>query len=226
MGKRKANAAMSKTKAKAMRRKPTPVVVPPKAGGKSNPSQVLLGKLLECHAVEAEEYSGLSFEDIMNSLGMNNRNTGWRNAWKELNQQGFTEEKGSGGFFTSKFGLTDAGLEEAATDEYKEALAAATVTQPKTNAEHQERIKAKLMNARGEQIFDLLMERGPLSRNELAKILGISDRGAYFSYALQQLKNQGYAEVVGKGKGKKVRLAQKAFLPGSPEVSQYSARCE
>jgi len=53
-----------------------------------------------------------------------------------------------------------------------------------------------------------------LSRKELAKLLGISDTGAYFSYALQQLKDLGYAENVKKQneKGSVVRLTDKAFL--------------
>lgn len=257
---KKVAGAISKTKAKAMRRKATPVVVKTsmaatttstskgRSGSNSNPHQVLLAQLMEQHLSNIGEHEedqdnetkpsegapGLSFAAILSTLGMNDRNTGWRNAWKDLHQRGLIEQQlqqqqadnGSvGGFFTSPFGLTQKGIDEATTDELKEAMAAIAKNKPKTNAEHHERIKAKLMNERGEQIFDLLLESytnsvdggsddndAAQSRTELARKIGISDRGAYFSYALQQLKNLGYAEDVKDGNNrKKVRLTDKCF---------------
>jgi hypothetical protein len=213
-GKKTTSKAISKTKALATRRKPKALVVPTSSGGTkddtSKPNQVLLTKLMEQHMLE----SGLvSFASIMTSLDMNDRNTKWRIAWKDLQEQDYTEQATEGGFFTSGFNLTKAGLDMAATDEYKEAMAQMKTT-PKTNEEHHARIKRKLMNKRGDQIFDLLLQHGRLSRKELASILEISDRGAYFSYALQQLKDLGYAENVpdaGSGR-KKVRLTDKAFV--------------
>lgn len=206
--------AISKTKALATRRKPKTIVVATVNGGtkgtNSKPDQVLLTKLMEQHMMDS---SPVSFASIMTSLDMNDRNTKWRIARKNLQEKDHTEQSTEGGFFTSGFKLTKVGLDMAATDEYKEAMAQMK-TAPKTNKEHHARIKGKLMNQRGDQIFDLLLLRGPLSRKELASILGISDRGAYFSYALQQLKDQGYAENVpdaGSGR-KKVRLTDKAFV--------------
>jgi predicted ArsR family transcriptional regulator len=206
MVKRKASAVISKTKAKATTRKPAVVKV---RTGSDTPGQVLLAKLMEQHMMENDS---VSFADIMKGLGMNDRNTGWRNAWKDLVTQGYIESSSSdgGGFFTSGFQLTKTGIELGATDEYKQVVS----SMPQTNNELHEKIKGKLMNKRGEEIFDLLVKQGPMSRMELSGALGISDRGAYFSYALQQLKDLAYVEVdpTAKGKDKKVRLTDKAFI--------------
>lgn len=201
---KKPTGMISKTKAKAMRHKPAPVVLKVGAdagGGRNSSDQVLLAKLMESHLLEADqkEKSGLSFAAIMSSLGMNDHNTGWRNSWKDLEKKGLTQQVpgGNGGFFTSGFCLTKEGLDAFATDDnMKEAMAVISEKQPKTNEEHQNRIKSKLMNKRGEEIFDVLLKHGPLSRKEIAAKLGISDRGAYFSYALQQLKDLGYVRKV------------------------------
>ena len=82
------------------------------------------------------------------------------------------------------------------------------------------------MNSRGEQIFDLLLKNRALTRKELARALGISDTGAYFSYALQQLKDLGYAENIrGEGKGNKVSLTDKAFVSSRDEF-EATSKCE
>lgn len=219
--------ALSKTKALATRRKmigSTTAVFKPKTDGK--PRDVLLGQLMETHLVDTE--SSLSFADILSSLGMNDRNTKWRNAWKDLRAETMTEQAQGGPFFTSGFRLTAQGVEEASTEELKELMeknkAANETKKPHTNTELHDIIKSKLMNKRGEQIFDLLVENRKqqescatgMTRKELSKALGISDTGAYFSYALQQLKDLGYAENKSseKGKGKKVCLTDKAFVDG------------
>ena len=173
----------------------------------------LLGKLMEQHEMESE---GISFAAIMKDLGMNDRNTGWRNTWKDLIKHKYIESNGNGSaVFTSVYKLTEAGVEVAATDEYKQARAAALANQPKTDQELHERIKGKLMNDRGRQIFDLLLNRGSLTRTELSGILGISDRGAPFSNALKQLKTLGYVEVdaaISSRGNKKLHLTDKAYL--------------
>lgn len=214
MVKRKGN-AMSKTKALATKRKTGGPAFKAKAEG--TPKEVLLSQMMEQYTVDKDK--SLSFGDILKGLGMNDRNTGWRNAWKDLEKNGLIEAAaGSGSTFTSGFRLTEKGREEASTEEYEELMKRnkGLGGGPKTNEELHERIKGKLMNERGEQIFDLLLQHGTLSRKELAKHLGISDTGAYFSYALQQLKDLGYAEnVSGDGRGKKVRLTDQAFVdPG------------
>jgi hypothetical protein len=207
---------MSKTKAKAITRKPKVISVTNTTGSK--PDQILLAKLMEQYALDPE--SSLSFVDIMKGLGMNDRNTGWRNAWRDIERRGYTEQAGDGAFFTTGFRPTPTGIELAATDEYKEAMAIGN-TQPKTNEELHERIKGKLMNKRGEDIFDLLLEHGSLGRLELAAKLNISDTGAYFSYALRQLKDLGYVEVdpTVEGRKKKLRLSAKAFVTVPAAVS-------
>ena len=175
----------------------------------------LLSKLMEQHEMESE---GISFAQILKDLGMNDRNTGWRNVWKDLIRQKYIEPSsmGDGGaVFTSAYKLTEAGVEIAATDEYKQARAAALANQPKTNDELHDRIKKKLMNNRAVQIFDLLHEHGSLTRTELSGILGISDRGGPFSYGLKQLKTLGYVEVdaaISSRGNKKLCLTAKAFL--------------
>jgi hypothetical protein len=209
---------MSKTKAKAIRNKPATVSVIKAHGG--SPKEVLLAKMMEQHVVGNDS---VSFEDILSGLGMNNRNTTWRNVWRDLLKDGHTEANNvDGPVFTSGYRLTDSGLGNASTEEYQKTLAAVVQQQPqpKTEQELHQSIKSKLMNQRGEQIFDLLLQQGPQSRKELAKLLGISDTGAYFSYALQQLKDLGYAEnvKVNGSRTAKVRLTVKAFLSDESEA--------
>jgi hypothetical protein len=63
------------------------------------------------------------------------------------------------------------------------------------------------------QIFDLLVKYGLLTRTELATIVGINPGSHSFSYGLLDLKTKGYVEAVSAdGKGKKLRLTDKAFL--------------
>lgn len=190
------------------------------------PDKTLLSMLLE-----EDETRPMSFADIMQSFGMNDRNTGWRNTWKKLLQDGHIEplQEGKGPLFTSPYQLTGSGLELVATDEFKQSLLGKTKStlRPKTNEELHERIKKKLMNNRGIQIFDLLHNRGPMSRMDLAKALEISDRGAYFSYALQQLKDLGYVEIdssraCAAKKNKKLRLTEKAYIGEAPNKKEVS----
>lgn len=127
-----------------MTRKPKVASVVKETG--SSPDQILLAKLTEQYAVDKD--ASISFADILKGLGMNDRNTKWRNAWKSLEQNGLMESSGedSGGFFTSGFRLTAKGVDEVASDEYKQAMTA-TVSQPKSNEELHEQIKAKLEQA-------------------------------------------------------------------------------
>lgn len=158
---------MSKTKARAYTRKPKVVTVSSSCGSGA-PDEIMLDKLMEQHVMENDE---VSFADIMKDLGMNDRNTKWRNAWKELKEKEYTERSinsESGPFFTSGFRLTTTGIALAATDEYKQLK----TNQPRTNEELHAKIKGKLMNKRGDQIFDLLLQHGSLSRKELSGLLG------------------------------------------------------
>eukprot|EP00977_Amphora_coffeiformis_P012960 scaffold3314_cov162-Amphora_coffeaeformis.AAC.1 len=194
-----------------MRRKLAPISVIKTTNG-GTPSEVLLGKMMEQHVLGSDS---VSFTDILSGLGMNDRNTKWRNAWRALAEKRMIDSCGdaSDPVFTSGFRLTEEGKKLATTDEYKKAMAAVP-PKPTTNEELHEQIKGKLMNQRGEQIFDLLVEHGAKSRKDLAKLMGISDTGAYFSYALQQLKDLDYAENISSSssKAKLVRLTTKAFV--------------
>ena len=210
-----------------------------KAKRTGKPVEVLLEQLMQHHLLaesdgdgdgnddESSTTLGPSFCGILQGLDMNDRNTSWRNAWKSLSESKLISQiKSGGGFYTSGFRLTTKGLEEASTDELKEIMAKNNTIskQPQTNDELHQRIKAKLMNQRGEQIFDLLLKYGSMSRYELAKSLGISDRGAYFSYALQQLKDLGYAENAIRDRDGKnvVEITVKSFVNGKIETGEKS----
>lgn len=102
-----------------------------------------------------------------------------------------------------------------ATDEYNENTKHLIVVR-KSTQDHQEIIKNGLCAKNKKfsvHIFDLLQEYGPLTRYELAAIIGTSDRSYGFSYGFQELKmTRGYIEKdEGAGKGK-LRLSNKAFL--------------
>ena len=162
---------MSKTKALADRRNTTVAsrtkLFQTKTDG--TPKDVLLGKLMEAYlltldddddddetgnddATTTNQYGSSSFCDILDGLGMNNRNTGWRNTWKDLHTNEFIEqiEPGSS-LFTSNFRLTEKGRTEASTEEIQELIAQTKKLNPKpqTNEELHAFIKSKLMNQRG-----------------------------------------------------------------------------
>jgi hypothetical protein len=210
--------AASKTKLQATRNK---VVVRPKIttkdGKEMTPEQRFLAKLMDRYA-ESEgdaEKGAASFCDIMGEFGMNNRNTGQRKVWASMIETKHYIERVAGGkgtsLFTYECKLTQAGLEAAAAEGMELSIPSGT---PTTNKELHERIKSKCMNNRGHDIFDLLLKKGPLTRKELAEQeLKISNRGAYFSYALQQLKDLGYVERDPSASNKaKLRLSDKCFV--------------
>ena len=205
----KASKVVSKTKLLATRRKTATPAFKAKTNGK--PGEVLLGQLMQQYLVDKE--SAPSYASIMSGLGMNDRNTPWRKAWKDMLEKGLIEQQeSSGGVFTTGVQLTEQGIDEASTDELKEVMSKTESAKATTNEELHERIKAKLMNERGKQIFDLLLKYEAMSRHELAHCLGISDTGAYFSYALQELKDLGYAEDVREGRSKRACLTEKSFV--------------
>jgi len=162
MVKRKASRAISKTKARAMRSKTGSGALAFKAKTEGTPRDVLLGQLMEQYLLnndddEADERSNnetesLSFADILSRLGMNDRNTKWRNAWKDLHTNGLTEKlEPDASFFTSRFYLTKRGRKEASTDELKEVMAKSKAKTNKTfesNDDLHDYIKCKLMNQR------------------------------------------------------------------------------
>lgn len=180
----------------------------------ATPREKLLARMIERfqeHESDAEE-AATSFCEIMKEFGMNDRNTGQRKVWTGLiNDDQYIEAVpgGKGTTFTSDFKLTQEGIEAGVALGFELSTSSGKVT---TNEELHERIKSKCMNKRGHDIFDLLLRKGSLSRKELAETeLKISNRGAYFSYALAQLKELGYVEQDPTDK-KRFRLSDQCFL--------------
>ncbi|VEU33383.1 unnamed protein product [Pseudo-nitzschia multistriata] len=167
-----------------------------------------------------------SYTSIMKARKMNDRNTPWRKEWRSLIEEGFIQpasvskpatsnsDGGGNGIFTGNYELTEKGEDRAGTPEMK-AIKNMIETEAETSEEQHARIRKICMNNRTVQIFDLLLKHGPLTRKELAATIGISDRGAPFSYGLRQLKELGYVVVDAKNSGrgsKALILSDKAFV--------------
>ena len=173
--------------------------------------------------------AAVSFTDLMDEYGMNNRNTGYRNAWKDLvNVKSFimiADASGQGPTFTTEYQLTAGGIGHAVNtgmipSEITNDNGSTKAKEPKSNAELHDAIKSKCMNNRGHDIFRLLLTKGPLTRKELAEgHLNISYTGAYFSYALAQLKELEYVEKDPNGKNGKLRLTSKCFVSESDRAT-------
>ncbi|KAL3911754.1 MAG: hypothetical protein SGARI_001489 [Bacillariaceae sp.] len=174
------------------------------------------------------QQAAISFVDLMAEYGMNDRNTGYRDAWKDLaSGKEFIEiadASGQGPKFTSEYQLTPKGIEHAVdkgmiSSDISNDDGESTKKKPKTNEELHEFIKSKCMNNRGHDIFRLLLTKGSLTRKELAEgHLKISNTGAYFSYALAQLKELDYVEKDPNGKNGKLRLSTKCFVDANDDV--------
>lgn len=166
-------------------------------------------------------HCSISFVSIMKTRKMNDRNTTWRNEWRSMIEKGLIHPSGddttagSGGTFTSNYELTEQGEDRAVSTPAQKEAKRLLELQPKTTEEEHARIRKICMNNRTVQIFDLLLKHGKLTRKELAATIGISDRGAPFSYGLRQLKELGYVLVdkTSSLKGRKVlMISNKAFL--------------
>ena len=187
-------------------------------GGGDKSESTILAIMMQYHI---DDKNDVQFEDVAAEIGCHERNKGWRELWTSVKKKGYVEASTT---CNKGFQLTQKGIDLAATDEYKEMLS----FKPKTNEEHQERIKKRLKKSKSVEIFDLLQKHGSLTRYELAGIMGQKDRGHAFSYSLQELKKtKGLVEedpsTAGKSKGgKKLRLSDKAYLkpeyrPSEPE---------
>ena len=162
--------------------------------------------------------SSISFEAMMEIRKMNNRNTGWRNEWRNLIGDGYIQPskstKGGGtAIFTSDYELTEKGEDRVGSPDQKKLkeLMDATVN---TTEEQHARIREICMNNRAVQIFDVLLKHGSLTRKELAATIGISDRGAPFSYGLRQLKHHGFIvnDETKNGRVKYLMVSDAAFI--------------
>ncbi|VEU39689.1 unnamed protein product [Pseudo-nitzschia multistriata] len=173
-------------------------------------------------AVMFELYMDENFDatltDIASQLGVQERTKSFRERWTVLkNQENLIgpSETGKKGCFQ----LTQAGVDRAATPEYREMLKD-LATKPKTNKDHQERTKKYLKKPKSSEIFDLLLVYGSLSPDDLSALVGQNRRSHGFHYSLQELRRKGLVEhdpAYGASKGKKLRLADKAFLKGSED---------
>ena len=156
-----------------------------------------------------EGKNNATVEDVANDLNVHPRNKPFRERWTHLkNTRNLIGKSDSG----DGLSLTKLGLDEAATPEYKEMMKELAIV-PKTNSEHQERIKKHLKKKKSVAIFDFLLRYGALSNSELSALVGQNCRSHAYHYSLQELRVRGYVEVDPNysGKGKKFRLSDKAF---------------
>jgi len=155
--------------------------------------QLILSQLKMYEGVMA-----IKFDKFTKQCRYHPRTKTWRAAVKDLKEEGYIVI--NGGYIE----LTEEGLASIAdTDDENKLM-------PTTNAEHHARIKSMLMK-KGPEIFDLLHERGPMSRKDLAAALKIRSGTHSFSYALAQLKDFGF--VCPDPNNKRLnRLSERAFL--------------
>jgi len=169
-------------------------------------ANIFLAKMLEHH--KRGMTSG--YEKLRVELGIGQRVKSQQAAWKLLREEAFIEEAEG-----KDFRLTQKGLDHAATPEYKEYIKELNIVSL-TNEDHQARIRNKLLDAKYKaktiQIFDLLDKYGSLTAIELAALIGCKRGTHKFSYGLKELKEKNYVEVDPSGGGKKLRLADTAFL--------------
>ena len=158
-----------------------------------------------------EQRFDMKVEDVANEIGCHIRTKTFRERWgflKNTRKLIGPSEKGKG------FQLTKAGLDEAATPEYKEMMKELSMTS-KTNVEHQERIKKHLKGIKAIAMFDFFLRFGSLTTKELSALVGQNNRSHSFFYSFKELKTRGYVEDDPRGeakKGKRFRLADKVFL--------------
>jgi hypothetical protein len=182
-----------------------------KTKGGASPADAILAKMMDLHLKRGK--AATSFGAIMKAKKMNDHNTNWREAWKQLIDDGLILAETTGGMFTSEFRLTDKGLDHCMSPEQKE-LRNIMEKPAETNDEHQDRIKKVYCdgwNGRGVEIFGLLLKHGSCKRKEIAALMGISDRGASFNYSLKALHDHKFVEKDPNCKGN-IRLSDEAFL--------------
>ncbi|KAL3923265.1 MAG: hypothetical protein SGILL_001751 [Bacillariaceae sp.] len=161
-----------------------------------------------------------TFTKISTTMGFHIRSKGFVAAWKKLiHELKYVEPATPGAAQTTgEHQLTEAGIEYASTDEYKEMVKDLNYV-ASTNDDHQERLKKRMLNKYARGIFDLLLKHGTLDRKEMAGMMKTKDGSHGFSYGLKKLKDDGIVIVfAGEGqkfKRKKLRLADKAFLEPS-----------
>ncbi len=154
--------------------------------------------------------SNTKVEDVARDLEAHPRSKAFRSRWSFLMNTKHLIGKSNSG---DGLELTKKGLDEAATPEYKARIKELSII-PKTNKEHQERIKKYLKKTKSAEIFDFLNTFGSLTKHELAALVGQNPRSHGFFYSFNELRDKRYLEPelghTGRGKTK-YRLADKAF---------------
>ena len=170
----------------------------------------ILKVMLEFHTLKR---SNIKVGDVANALGVHIRTNSFRDRWSVLkNKKNFIGPGKDGGLQ-----LTSEGITEAETPEYKEMMKELAIV-PKTNKEHQDRIKKYLKKSKCGVIFDLLLEYKSLKRNELSDLVGINNRSHQFSDSLKELRAKDYVEK--KPGSNKFYLSDKCFLNGKENRSK------
>ena len=138
----------------------------------------------------------VTFEKVSNAVGFHIRSKGYVAAWKNLiNELKYVEPATDGApITTGEHQLTEAGIDFASTDEYKETVKDLNYV-AKTTEDHQERLKKRMLNKYARGIFDLLLKHGNLDRYEMAGILKTKSGSHGFSYGLKKLKDDGIVKV-------------------------------
>ncbi len=161
-----------------------------------------------------EERFNAKVEDVADELGVHVRTSSFRNRWNIMkNKKNFIGPgEGRGLRLTSK------GLEEAGMPEYKEMMKEISI-HPKTNKEHQDRIKNYLKKPKSGVIFDFLLEYKRLNKTDLATLIGMHIRSRGFSDSVAELRAKNYIESDANGK---FYLSNKCFLRGKGICSMES----
>eukprot|EP00536_Pseudo-nitzschia_multiseries_P001441 jgi/Psemu1/3360/gm1.3360_g len=177
----------------------------------------ILAVMFEFHM---DEKLDVTLTDVASQVGCQERTKSFRERWSILKNEkkwigASNKDNGANTKGGSCFQLTKAGVEQAATPEYKEMLKELSI-KPKTNEEHQARIKKYLKKAKSIAMFDFFLEYGSLLPDELVGLVGSNRRSHGYHYSWKELKDKGYIEEdpdCHEGKKKtKYRLSSKAFL--------------
>lgn len=177
----------------------------------------LLGMMLE---YKMNENGPVKLETLGKEHGFHHRSKNHLSAWKYMRAEHLIVEAGK-----NEWVISEKGVDLVKTPEYEEYLRDKSF-QPKSPEEHLEHIKKKIMGMKktsgncsseqalrktGIRIFDQLLEYGPLTRQELAGLIGVKPGSHSFSYALSELLRLEYVEQDPLDR-KKVRLSDRAFM--------------
>eukprot|EP00536_Pseudo-nitzschia_multiseries_P001440 jgi/Psemu1/3359/gm1.3359_g len=188
----KGNAAKSSTeeKAKAMNSK-------------------ILAVMFEFHR---DEKFDVTMADVAHQIGCHERTKSFCEQFRFLkNKKKYIGASKDG---TKGFQLTQEGLGHAMTPEYKEMIKEQSI-KPKTNQEHQDRIKKYFKRPKSIEMFDILVKYGSVFPEELGALVGVNRRAHCYFYSWQELRQKGLVEKEPGFQGKrkaKYRLTNKAFL--------------